>query len=153
MKLSPKKLLAGLTTAFVISASSIAFTPSPAKAGPVAGTVAAAGIIAAGGYLANNWGSFVSHLWSPRVKQVFMTSLSWQETRDVRNQHRERADGVLHDRCIDKVTNMYYSGWRRTHMRTSGRWVFSTRVENNQANCYQRMPNHIADDVMRIRGW
>ncbi|QXE26174.1 hypothetical protein B6N60_04905 [Richelia sinica FACHB-800] len=104
-------------------------------------------------FLNNNWGAIVSNLWSPWNKQVFMTNLSPQETRDVQNQYRSRADGVLFDRCVNKVADTYYTGWRNGAIKTAYRWTISMRVENGQANCYQRMTNNNADDFMRRRGW
>lgn len=128
--------------AMAIGSSSIAF-PKPAQAswGDAINL------------LRDSWGSIVQYSWSPWNKQVFMTNLSWQETRDVRNQYRSRADGVLHDRCVNKVANTYLSGWQNTAFKTSHRWVVAMRVENNQANCFARMPNKVADEFIRRRGW
>ncbi len=144
MGFSPKNIILGLATTAAIAAAGITYSPPSANAGSISD---------AAQFMSSNWGAFVSNLWSPWNKQVFMTNLSWQETRDVRNQYRDRADGVLNDRCINKVTDMYYSGWQRNVLKTSHRWVFATRVENNQANCFQRMPNNIADNFIRRRGW
>lgn len=96
----------------------------------------------------------VSNLWSPWFKQVFMTNLSPQETQDVANQYRSRAGGILNDRCVNKTADMYLGndGWLLKN--TTNRWIVaSTRVENGQANCYNRIPNRIADEFMRRRGW
>ena len=103
--------------------------------------------------LNNGWGDIVQYGWSPWNKQVFMTNLSPQETEAVRNQYRSRADGVLHDRCINKVADQYFTGWRRNSIKTTHRWVIATRVENGKANCYMRMPNSRADAFIRARGW
>ena len=142
MQLSLKKLLPGVTIAFLVGSSS--FT-APAHAGSVA---------EAGQYLQQNWAEIVNNLWSPWNKQVYMTSLSRQEMEAVINQYRSRAGGVLHDRCINKVADMYLGkrGWILKY--TSNRWIVaSTRIENGQVNCYNRMPNRVADDFIRRRGW
>jgi hypothetical protein len=142
MQVSLKKLISGTTIAFVLASNS--FT-APAHASSVS---------EAGQFLKDNWGAIVNNLWSPWNIQVYMTSLSPQETQAVINQHRSRADGVLHDRCINKVADMYLgnNGWLLKY--TTNRWIVaSTRVENGQANCYNRMPNRIADEFIRRRGW
>ncbi|MDM9379518.1 hypothetical protein QUB80_02230 [Chlorogloeopsis sp. ULAP01] len=104
-------------------------------------------------FLDQRWGDLVSHLWTPWNKQVFMTNLSPQETKAVQNQYRSRADGVLFDRCVNKTANMYYKGWKNGAIKTTHRWVIAMRVENGQANCFQRMPNQYADAFIRRRGW
>lgn len=104
-------------------------------------------------FLDDNWGSIVSNAWSPFNKQVFMTNLSSQETKSVQEQYRSRANGVLTDRCINKVADTYYTGWRKNAIKTAYRWTIAMRVENGVANCYQRMPNRNADNFMRRRGW
>lgn len=144
MRFSPKNIFFGLATTVAISAAGIISNPSSANAGSISD---------AAQVLSNNFDALVSNVWSPWNKQVYMTELSTQETRDVRNQHRSRADGVLNDRCINKVADMYYSGRRRTAMKTIQRWVFATRVEDNRAKCFQRMPNKIADNFISRRGW
>jgi hypothetical protein len=107
----------------------------------------------AGQFLNDNWGALVSNLWSPWNKQVYMTSLSPQETRDVQRQYQSRADGVLNARCIDRVADTYYTGWRNTAIKTAYRWVVASRIENGQTNCYMRMPNAHADAFIKRRGW
>ncbi len=107
----------------------------------------------AANFLNDNWNAIVSNLWTPWNKQVFMTNLSPQETQAVQNQYRSRADGVLVDRCVNKVADTYYTGWRNGAIKTAMRWTIAMRVENGQANCYERMPNQYADAFMRKRGW
>ena len=109
--------------------------------------------------LRDSWGSIVSYAWSPWNTQVFMTNLSWQETRDVQNQYRSRANGVLHDRCVEKIARTYLSAsdWQTTSanraLKTTHRWMVASRVENGQANCYLRMPNDVANKFKNARGW
>ncbi len=139
-------MLGSLSAASILTATSLVttLTAKPAQAASVSEAV---------NFLANNWNAIVSNLWSPWNKQVFMTNLSPQETQAVQNQYRSRADGVLFDRCVNKVADTYYTGWRNGVVKTTNRWTIAMRVENGQANCYQRMPNQYADTFMRARGW
>ncbi|MEH1887635.1 MAG: hypothetical protein V7L19_30715 [Nostoc sp.] len=137
-----KSIVLGLASAAVLT-TGLTISQKPAQAS----------FKDAADFLNDNWGAIVSNLWSPWNKQVFMTNLSPQETRDVQNQYRSRADGVLTDRCINKVADTYYSSWRNNATKTAYRWTIAMRVENGQANCYQRMPNQSADAFMRRRGW
>ncbi|MEH1797286.1 hypothetical protein [Nostoc sp.] len=139
-----KSIVLGLASVAAVLATSFTVTQKPAQASSLNDAV---------DFLNNNWGQIVSNAWSPWNKQVFMTNLSPQETRDVQNQYRSRADGVLTDRCINKVADMYWRGWRNTAAKTSHRWMFAMRVENSQANCYQRFTNQNADAFIRARGW
>lgn len=82
-----------------------------------------------------------------------MAELSPQETNDVKNQYRDRADGVLNDRCINKITKMYSFSSGSTVMKTLQRWQFASRVENGKTNCYMRMPNYMADKIKQRRGY
>jgi hypothetical protein len=142
MQVSLKKLIPGTAIAFLLASNS--FT-APAHASSVS---------EAGQFLKDNWGAIVNNLWSPWFKQVFMTNLSPQETQGVINQYRSRADGVLHDRCVNKTTDMYFGNGAWVYKYTTNRWVLvSTRVENGQANCYMRIPNSMADELIRLRGW
>jgi hypothetical protein len=139
-------MLGSLSAASILTATSVvtALTAKPAQAASISEAV---------NFLGNNWDAIVSNLWSPWNKQVFMTNLSPQETQAVQNQYRSRADGVLSDRCVNKVADTYYTGWRNGATKTAMRWTIAMRVENGQANCYQRMPNQYADAFMRARGW
>lgn len=104
-------------------------------------------------FVNDNWGSIVSNLWSPWNKQVFMLSHSSQEVESTKKQYVSRAEGVLTDRCINKVADQYYTGWRNNAVKTAYRWTIAMRIENGVGNCYQRMPNQKADDFMRKRGY
>ena len=79
-----------------------------------------------------------------------MTELSPQETNAVRDQYRDRADGVLNARCIDKIDKLYRLNIAQ---KTLNRWTFASRVENGKANCYMRMPKDKAEDFKRRRGF
>ena len=133
-----------------VSLAAIAFASTTFNATPVhAGSVSEAAQL-----LKDNWGLLVANLWSPWNKQVYMTSISPQETQDVMRQYQGRANGVLHDRCINKVADMYFGddGWLLKN--TANRWIIAaTRVENGQANCFLRLNNSVADDFIRRRGW
>lgn len=105
--------------------------------------------------LENHWGWFVSVAWSPHNRQVYMTSLSRQETEAIQRQFQSRANGVLMQRCVDRTSDTY---WRRgspshTRMRTLYWSMHAARIENGQTNCYLRMPNDFADQFIRRRGW
>jgi len=107
-----------------------------------------------GKLIADNWGAIVSNLWSPNFKQVYLEELSPQETDGVRNEYRDRADGVLNDRCIDKIARVYrFDGVMTTAVKTTNRWMFASRVENGKTNCYMRTPNAYADKIKQRRGY
>lgn len=139
-------MLGSLSAASILTATSVVttLTAKPAQAASMSEAV---------NFLSSNWNAIVSNLWSPWNKQVFMTNLSPQETQAVQNQYRSRADGVLADRCVNKVADTYYTDWRNGAVKTAYRWTIAMRVENGRANCYQRMPNQNADAFMRARGW
>lgn len=141
--MNTKSMMLGLASALLVT-TGFALNQKPAQAGSVSEAVQ---------FLQDNWGVIVSNAWSPWNKQVFMTNLSSQETSDVQNQYRSRADGVLTDRCINKTADMYWRGWQNTAAKTTHRWMFAMRVENGQANCYQRMASWNADSFIRARGW
>ena len=133
-----------------VSLAAIAFASTTFNATPVhAGSVSEAAQL-----LKDNWGLLVANRWSPWNKQVYMTSISHQETQDVIEQYQSRAGGILHDRCVNKIADLYFGdkGWMLKN--TTNRWVaVATRMENGQVNCFQRIPNQIADDFIRRRGW
>ncbi|MBW4598015.1 MAG: hypothetical protein KME46_35220 [Brasilonema angustatum HA4187-MV1] len=107
-----------------------------------------------GKLIQENWVAIVSNFWSPNFKQVYMEELSPQETNDVRNQYRDRADGVLNDRCIDKIIKTYnFDNVSATASKTTNRFLFASRVEDGKTNCYLRMPNEYADKITKIRGY
>ncbi|MDK2408584.1 hypothetical protein QHH11_09910 [Aphanizomenon sp. PH219] len=144
MQFSVKKLLSVTATGAAIFVTSASLTATPAHAG----------ISEAGGVLKDYWGAIVSNVWSPWFKQVYMTSISPQETESVKLEYQSRAGGVLNDRCVNKVADVYLGrdGWMLKN--TPNRWtIASTRVENGQANCYNRMPNWVADRFKNARGW
>ncbi len=61
----------------------------------------------------DNFGTAVQLLWSPYNKQVYMTELSQQEVNAIGEQYRDRADGVLLERAIERALRQYgISGWR-----------------------------------------
>ena len=72
--------------------------------------------------LQSSWGDIVAVAWTPWNLQVYMTNLSPQETQSVVNQYQSRASGVLFDRCVNKSSDMYYTGFRNGAMKTSNRW-------------------------------
>ncbi len=107
-----------------------------------------------GKFIQDNWGAIVSNIWSPNFTQVYLEELSPQETNDVRNQYRDRADGVLNDRCIDKIAKTYrFNGATTTGVKTIARWAFASRVENGKTNCYMRMSNDYANRIKQKRGY
>jgi hypothetical protein len=104
--------------------------------------------------LNSNFGAIVSLVWTPWNLQVYMTNLSPQETQAVRNQYQSRADGVLFDRCVNKVADTYYTGINNWSVKNPQRWTVASRVEGGgYTNCYQRMPDWLGREFIQKRGW
>lgn len=105
-------------------------------------------------WASNNWGSIVQNTWSPWNRQVYMTELSANEIQSIRYQYRNRADGVMFDRALERVISTYrLSGWSANNERWAMRVAYSGRVENGKYNMYRRMSNNFADQFQKKRGW
>ena len=116
--------------------------------------VHAASVSEAGQFLKENWRWIVSNLWTPYTKQVYMTSLSPQETQAVIREFNANAYGELKARCVNKIADGYLgsNGWSLKY--TANRWLLvPIRVENGQAHCYMRLERKTADEFIRRRGW
>jgi hypothetical protein len=132
-----------LLFAFVIASSGVAFRAKPAEAG----------IGEAARFVSDNRDLIIAHVWSPNFLQVWMDSLSPQETRSIQEQFRSRAAGEIHARCVDRAVRLY---WPNTGMQTNPvfRWVMITsRIENGQANCYARFQRQLGERFIRLRGF
>lgn len=141
MKMKIDSLAIALAAALTLG---LGTTPAPASANAAA----------AGQFLKDNWGWIVGNLWTPFTKQVYITSLSPQETQAVKREFNRRADGELKARCVNKIADVYLGreGWRLKN--TPNRFILAPMVEQNgQANCFLRMERKAADRFILRRGW
>lgn len=152
------RLMIGTFASATTALGIVCITPQPAVAS----------LDGAAQLLTDRWDDVVSYGWSPWNQQVYMTDLSRQEMEAVQNKHRSRANGVLHDRCVNKIADVYLSSKNRgqlsairrlaikaanSSIKTITRWSVAMRVENGKPNCYLRMHNAGADEFIRKRGW
>ena len=115
------------------------------------GEVASASLKDANDFVTDNWSSIVQAFWSPFNRQVFITRFSREEVDKLRSQYRDRFDGVLYDRCINKVADLTLDGWRRWQLVYGARYLVASRVEDGYGNCYFRMSNEHASYFEKVR--
>lgn len=103
----------------------------------------------------DNWGAIASYTWSPWNRQVYICELRKDEVNKIREQYRDRADGVLFDRALERCINqLNLTGWNANQERSILRGAWSGRVEGDgKYNMYRRLPSRVADKFQQKRGW